>query len=395
MGNSPKDELVRSTIGSILPKENIFVTISGVSAFSPDYKCSVPADMSSGVSNVLVELAFRYTAKVMTATYCNDTHSNPLDYTVAGRSIENLKWRLSRSYYQELLERYDYALMNLQNYIETGEGNGENIIQHCWYLAKLDLCYRRGAVPSDVNQFFEYATSYEVQEIMDLATDFRENFLSRVVTPASNVEFNPSFGLGEALLCETDSDMIIDGALVDLRTEMGNFYPKNRIMKSLTYLMMTEINSRFQRAGEDYVIDRLMFYNGRYSETEVLYVEDIPVDIYEKCVEKMVIITEVNYKAPRNNSQKENYSAKNNRREAFLEDYQSSREDYDDNYNQVITKKNHHIFAKILVAIIIISILVIAFAYGKSWYVANYGEDFSFTSIIDNLFGCINIKNMI
>lgn len=394
-GETAKDELVRSTINCILPAENNFITFSGVSPFSNDYVCNVPASFDGDVHNSLLELAFKYGAKVMTAGFSNDTRSNPIENSIACRSIENLKWKLNRNYYQELVQRYDYALMKLQNYIETGDGVGENIVQHCWYLAKLDLCYRKGAVPSDVSQFFEYATDDEVDEILDLLYNFRNDFLPRIIKPTSQVVFNKNFGFGEWLISETDCDMIIDNALVDLRIDTTCKYPKTHIQKSLTYLMMTEINRRYETGANDVVIDELVFYNPRYGEIELLYVEDIPIDLYEKTFEKMVIVTQANYKTASKDFNREN--AVN--RESYTDDYDNSREDYNDNYNQVIPKKSHHIFIKLLIVIIVLSLLAIAFVYCKNLYVENFGDDFSFTSIIDNLFGaivsCINAKSML
>ncbi|MDD6645004.1 MAG: hypothetical protein PUE67_02985 [Oscillospiraceae bacterium] len=390
-GTSPVDEMIMSAIDGIMPEKRLFSTISGREAFSKGYNLCVEKSSKSDINSTLIELAFRYIAKILVSAYSNDINCDPLQYSVASRSIENLKWRLSGEYYDELKERFDYGVMRVNDYIETGEDSSENIVQHCWFFAKLDICYRRGAVPSDIGQFFQPATDEEVREVLALATKFRRSFIPSVIKPTSRIIINPQFGFGEYLIGEVDCDMIIDNTIVDLRTDIGHSFPYERVAKSLLYYLLTEINSEFNDTDSAYPIRRLAFYSGRYGETEVLFLEDMDGDELSKALEKIIIATEAKYKIKSQNTEENhtlNQSPKRTERENFLDEYDyRERENYNDGYNRVVKEKNHHIFRKILIFLIIISLLVVVFFYAKEWYTSTYGADYSFSSIIHNLFG--------
>lgn len=390
-GTSPVDEMIMSAIDGIMPEKRLFSTISGREAFSQSYNLCVEKSSKSDMPSTLIELAFRYIAKILVSAYSNDINCDPLEYSVASRSIENLKWRLSGEYYDELKERFDYGVMRVNDYIETGEDSSENIVQHCWFFAKLDICYRRGAVPSDIGQFFQPATDEEVREVLTLAMKFRRSFIPSVIKPTSKIIINPRLGFGEYLIGEVDCDMIIDNTIVDLRTDIGHGFPYERVAKSLLYYLLTEVNSEFNDTDSAFAIRRLAFYSGRYGETEILFLEDMNGNELSKALEKIIIATEAKYKIKSQNTEENhtlNQSPKRAERENFLDEYDDrEREDYNDGYNRVVEEKPHHIFRKILIFLIIISLLVVAFFYAKEWYTATYGADYSLNSILHNLFG--------
>ena len=390
-GTSPVDEMIMSAIDGIMPEKRLFSTISGREAFSQSYNLCVEPKSKSDMTSTLIELAFRYIAKILVCAYSNHINCDPLEYSVASRSIENLKWRLSGEYYDELKERFDYGVMRVNDYIETGEDSSENIVQHCWFFAKLDICYRRGAVPSDIGQFFQPATDKEVREVLALGIKFRRSFIPSVIKPTSKIIINPQFGFGEYLIGEVDCDMIIDNTIVDLRTDIGHGFPYERVAKSLLYYLLTEVNSEFGDTDSAFPIRRLAFYSGRYGETEVLFLEDMSGDELSKALEKIIIATEAKYKAKKHKiDEREEVKppTRKTERENFLDEYDDrEREDYNDGYNKIVKEKPHHIFRKILIFLIIISLLVVAFFYAKEWYTSTYGADYSLNSILHNLFG--------
>ncbi len=396
-GNSPLEELLKDSVEPTLPKDSVFSTISGKKAFSREYYLSIPLTTNNDMSNALIELAFHYIAKVLVAAFCNDTNCDPLEYSVAQRSLENLKWRLSSNYYNELKERFDYAAMRIQDYIGNGNDKFENIIQQCWFLGKLDICYRRSAVPSDMSQFFTPANKDETDELLDMALNFRRSFIPKIITPTSRVIFNPEFGFGEYLIGETDCDMIIDRTIVDLRTHMGTFYPEERIEKSMMHFLMTELNGEFGDNESAFPIDNLAFYSARYGETELLSIDDINPSVIDKALDKLIIVTEAKHKIkkdslqfPPNQQVNMNTSGSDRTIEKFPVNYEDNerKADYNDGYNQVVKKeKSHHIFRKILIFLIIISLLIVAFIYAKNWYTNTYGAEYSFEEIYRNLFG--------
>ncbi|MGN0460707.1 MAG: hypothetical protein ACI4HL_07320 [Ruminococcus sp.] len=390
-GTSPVDEIIMSAIDGIMPGKRLFTTISGREAFSQDYHLSVPTNSKSDMSSTLIELAFRYIAKILVSAYSNDISCDPFQNSVASRSIESLKWRLRGEYYEELKERYDYGVMRVTDYIDTGEDSSENIVQHCWFFAKLDICYRRGAVPSDVGQFFQPASDEEVKEILALAMKFRRAFIPSVIKPTSRIILNPNFGFGEYLIGEVDCDMIIDNTIVDLRADMGHSIPYEKVAKSLVYYLLTELNAKFNDTDSAFPVNQLAFYSGRYGETEVLFIEDMEGNELSKALEKIIIATEAKYKV-KTQSFEEREEVRppvgRTERENFLDEYdRSEREDYNDGYNKIVKEKPHHIFRKILIFLIIISLLVVAFFYAKEWYTTTYGADYSLNSILHNLFG--------
>ena len=386
-----------SAVSSIVPNEDLFSTLSGNEPFSSQYKLYVPMRVKGDMSHILIELAFHYIAKVIVAAYCNDTNCNPFENSIAERSIRNLQPKIEKSYFQEVYERYEYATMQLQNYIDGEDNSTNNIIQHCFFLAKLDICYRKAAIPSDLSQFFTPATPDEVIEIKEMALKFGKSFIPRVLRPESKIIFNPNFGFGECLIGETECDMIIDKTIIDLRTDIGTSYPRDRVTKSMVHFLLTEINRDFGNKENAFPIDNLVFYSARYGETEILSLEDIEQYDITKAVNKFTLATNAEHKfdqmiakgkykntpKPNNvNSQEQYYSHSQQSRNDDID-----RQDYNDGYNQVVRKKKKHTFRKVLILIIVLSILTIGFVYLKDYYVMNYGNDFAIESILHNLFG--------
>lgn len=396
-GNTANDEMIMSAVSSIVPNEDLFSTLSGNEPFSSQYKLYVPMRVKGDMSHILIELAFHYIAKVIVAAYCNDTNCNPFENSIAERSIKNLQPKIEKSYFQEVYERYEYATMQLQNYIDGEDNSTNNIIQHCFFLAKLDICYRKAAIPSDLSQFFTPATPDEVIEIKEMALKFGKSFIPRVLRPESKIIFNPNFGFGECLIGETECDMIIDKTIIDLRTDIGTSYPRNRVTKSMVHFLLTEINRDFGNKENAFPIDNLVFYSARYGETEILSLEDIDQYDITKAVNKFTLATNAEHKfdqmiakgkyknapKPNNvNSQEQYYSHSQQSRNDDID-----RQDYNDGYNQVVKRKKKHTFRKVLILIIVLSLLTIGFVYLKDYYVMNYGNDFAIESILHNLFG--------
>lgn len=396
-GNTANDEMIMSAVSSIVPNEDLFSTLSENEPFSKQYKLYVPMRVKGDMSHILIELTFHYIAKVVVAAYCNDTICDPFENSIAERSIRNLQPKIEKSYFQEVYERYEYATMQLQNYIDGENDSTNNIIQHCFFLAKLDICYRKSAIPSDLSQFFTPATPDEVIEIKEMALQFGKSFIPRVLRPESKIIFNPNFGFGECLIGETECDMIIDKTIIDLRTDIGTSYPRDRVTKSMVHFLLTEINRDFGNRENAFPIDNLVFYSARYGETEILSLEDIDQYDITKAVNKFTLATNAEHKfdqmiakekyknTPRPNnvrSEEQYYSHSNENRNDDID-----RQDYNDGYNQVFRKKKKHTFRKILILIIVLSALTIAFVYLKDYYVMNYGNDFAIESILHNLFG--------
>lgn len=386
-----------SAVSSIVPNEDLFSTLSGNEPFSSQYKLYVPMRVKGDMSHILIELAFHYIAKVIVAAYCNDTNCNPFENSIAERSIKNLQPKIEKSYFQEVYERYEYATMQLQNYIDGEDDSTNNIIQHCFFLAKLDVCYRKAAIPSDLSQFFTPATPDEVIEIKEMALKFGKSFIPRVLRPESKIIFNPNFGFGECLIGETECDMIIDKTIIDLRTDIGTSYPRDRVTKSMVHFLLTEINRDFGNKENAFPIDNLVFYSARYGETEILSLEDIDQYDITKAVNKFTLATNAEHKFDQmiakgkyKNTPKPNNV---NNQEQYYSHFKQSRnddidrQDYNDGYNQVVRKKKKHTFRKVLILIIVLSLLTIGFVYLKDYYVMNYGNDFAIESILHNLFG--------
>ena len=386
-----------SAVSSIVPNDDLFSTLSGNEPFSSRYKLYVPMRVKGDMSHILIELAFHYIAKVIVAAYCNDTNCNPFENSIAERSIRNLQPKIEKSYFQEVYERYEYATMQLQNYIDGEDNSTNNIIQHCFFLAKLDICYRKAAIPSDLSQFFTPATPDEVIEIKEMALKFGKSFIPRVLRPESKIIFNPNFGFGECLIGETECDMIIDKTIIDLRTDIGTSYPRDRVTKSMVHFLLTEINRDFGNKENAFPIDNLVFYSARYGETEILSLEDIDQYDITKAVNKFTLATNAEHKfdqmiakekykntpKPNNvNSQEQYYPHSQQSRDDDID-----RQDYNDGYNQVVKRKKKHTFRKVLILIIVLSLLTIGFVYLKDYYVMNYGNDFAIESILHNLFG--------
>ena len=431
MGSSPRDELIRSSVTPIMPQNYKIKTLSGEEPFSEDCPCKVPRGDYDSMTIALIELTFRYAAKVMVAVSCDEVEYSPVNYSIAEKSIENMKNTLPPEYCSEVIERYEYAEMKILDYIESGDDSTENIIQQCWFLSKLDVCYRKDKYPRDASSFFTPAEPEITKELFEMINLFRTEFLPKVMTSESSVVFNPNFGYGERLVCETDCDIIIDNSLIDLRTDAVMSYPKAKILKELTYIMMTEIN---KKCGQNsFELDRILFFNARFGETEVVALHDIPPEKYHNAVEKMMIVTEARYK--KNNTasiktfeldMKPDAVASLNKKEEQFNDNaptdfdinvnlmeqpqkklytsfsdtmdisnhpQIKKAGYTDGYNQTYEEESHHrkkpLIRKLTSMIIAGILVIVAVIILQKVITENFGNYNSFTDILKKLFGGI------
>jgi hypothetical protein len=136
-------------------------------------------------------------------------------------------------------------------------------------LARLDVVYRSGFVDENLGKAYR-------EDIRDLR---------KLISLVDSAEFraknvcllNPHFGVGSRLIGGADADLLIDGALIDVKTTKNIELSREHFDQLLGYLVMHEIwgANGLKRKPR---ISKLGIYFARYASLQVFDAKDIVRD---------------------------------------------------------------------------------------------------------------------
>ncbi|MHA1401343.1 MAG: hypothetical protein ACTSQE_13425 [Candidatus Heimdallarchaeaceae archaeon] len=157
------------------------------------------------------------------------------------------------------------AKMHHKNYLKTGEIRNE-LLDTCIVLAQMDIIYRASIIDQNFGQVYET----DIQDLRNLVKLIPiENFRAK-----DHCFLNPTFGEGSILVGGADADIIIDGALIDIKTTKKLEFKREYFDQLIGYYTLKQIGG-IDRAKKDIQIKELGVYYSRYGEIIKFPVEEV------------------------------------------------------------------------------------------------------------------------
>jgi hypothetical protein len=150
-------------------------------------------------------------------------------------------------------------------YLETHQVT-DDLLKSSLLLAKLDVVYRAGKIPENLEQIDE-------KDIEDL-----RNLLA-IVEPSTFkssgvVILNPEFGLASALVRGADADLLIDDLLIDIKTVKEASLSQEYFNQLIGYYALSKIE-RIDGTPPQHAIKRLGIYFSRYAHLYIMPIEEV------------------------------------------------------------------------------------------------------------------------
>lgn len=163
--------------------------------------------------------------------------------------------------------RLEYLdIIKRRNEYIAGERDDDTIfMEDCMKLAGLDVYYRAGYIPE---HGLTGAAREDVTDLFNLANETK-NYTS-FFTVREKLICNPEFGMATILLEGADADLIIDGTLIEIKTESSFGYKASHIRQLIAYYMLSRLTPSF---GSE--ITRLAVFNPRYCRFIYLDIEEL------------------------------------------------------------------------------------------------------------------------
>lgn len=151
---------------------------------------------------------------------------------------------VNRKEFKKLLtSEFKAAQDNYLKFIEDGK-YGTSLLRSSLILAKLDVIARTGIV--DTN--FDYIEKEKIEELKQLLNIVPWNkFITNEICL-----LNPTFGKGSMLVGGADADLILDNALIDIKTSRNLKILRNDLNQIIAYYLLSiigETNLNIQNIG--------------------------------------------------------------------------------------------------------------------------------------------------
>lgn len=281
-GSEPSQKEFQAIIREIIPNKKSFNTYSGKEAFSKtEYDIFVPYNLSKSYNSTVVGTAFDYLARIMLArvveknrdeSYTNLTAINGI-WTLSELSNNN---RSVKKVERKLIK----TIKKLKAYSHNNKPINELALDVC-FLAKLESIYRSRYLPdTPIEKYFFDEPEYEIIKDLELLCDvFQEKFISTILSPTSEIIYNPHFGVASSYVGGADGDVIVDGTLYDFKTGKGIGYKWQEVAQIVGYYLLNQISIDIKNTDDDFFIDdsyqhldikRLALYRARYGEIEYI-----------------------------------------------------------------------------------------------------------------------------
>lgn len=136
----------------------------------------------------------------------------------------------------------------------------------CINLANIDVYVRTGSMPKNIPY---HPTREEIDDVLDMCKLAKDAF----PLPQHWCLLNPSFGKAAELFKGADPDLVIDGALIDIKTTKNLLRYSDHIFQLVGYIICAEIDGGVGQQNVE--INRAGFYFARHGLLELWDVEDI------------------------------------------------------------------------------------------------------------------------
>lgn len=310
-GTKETDKEFQRIVRRVTPYKKIIKTISGVKAFSDEYKLEVPNELKNTHQASVSGTAFDYLARFFIGQVVDKGRWNSFLNLNALKGLLNLGFNINPLEYSKLADRYISYLSNIMEFIYSDAAKVDRLVDkvsneiefkayqnfldklvksnykyefdtsylvaYSVYFAKLEMIYRSKIIPENINEL----TNLDMEQYNDLAhmcDIFFKNFLdSGLITPNSDVVYNPTFGKAGHLVGGADADIYIDGALYDFKSTKTNAYKWQDFGQIISYYLLNELTYQKDDGAtlQKKKINRIALYKSRFGEIEYVDITDI------------------------------------------------------------------------------------------------------------------------
>ncbi|WP_276247546.1 hypothetical protein [Haladaptatus sp. YSMS36] len=151
---------------------------------------------------------------------------------------------VATDYYPDRVDEVNAVLnrarSNLDTYHKTGTIS-RNLLEASLDLARIDRIYRDGTVPEDLGRYAE-GDIIDLIQLIHTATDAD-------VFAGESAVLNPEFGWASQLMAGADADVILDGALIDVKVTKIPTFKADYWRQLVGYLVCADIHASLSESG--------------------------------------------------------------------------------------------------------------------------------------------------
>jgi len=277
-GKREIDLELQSILREIIPGKQQFSALSKAAAFSSQTSIKAPYHLSNSHQSSIVGTAFDYMARFIVAqTIARNKNSVTADLA-AIYGLEIIKRHCDDQTSRLLESKWKEGVDMVHQFVHCSKRSFEELLCYAAYMARLEHIYRTGMPPRDIKGSMSSMLAKEDREITDdlkrLCEVFMASFMvPQIITPESNVVFNPHFGIASRSCGGADADIYIDGTLYDFKTSKQTGYRWKEVAQIFGYYFLHCIAVYLKDASAKLngcEIKRLAFYKARYGEIEYI-----------------------------------------------------------------------------------------------------------------------------
>ncbi len=159
----------------------------------------------------------------------------------------------------------DEAKQQHDAYLANGHVT-DTLLRSCLLLAQLDPIFRRNLIVPDLG----YVNDGDVLDLRRLLTSVRSEFFQ----PQSVCLLDPTFGAGSVLVGGADVDLVLDDALVEIKTTKEPRLQQDHYNQIIGYYLLSTFGS-IDGAPPGHTIQRVAIYSARYATLHLFPIETI------------------------------------------------------------------------------------------------------------------------
>lgn len=264
---------INSFLRETSPSRSLFKSQRYMFAFDTKRDIIAPYKLPDTGYASVVGTAFDYLARFEVAKILDNRYKNSCLDIVAKYGLYILWYSGHKIECKKALRNYEWSCAVIDEYIYNKAYHSMNkIIDICCFFARLEHLVRSGKTQLDLLN--ERANSILVDDLTNLITGFKNEFIGTNVNSNSTVVFNPTFRCFHG----ADADIFIDGVLYDFKTGKDIGYNWHEVAQLWAYYLLHEIDYNNKEIDSFSVqkIKRFGIYRGRCADIDYIDVSDIP-----------------------------------------------------------------------------------------------------------------------
>jgi hypothetical protein len=150
-------------------------------------------------------------------------------------------------------------------YMQNGQIS-DNLLSSCLLLAQIDPIFRPGIIVPNFGQIDEN----DVSDLRNLI-----NLVTQQTFPVEKIcILNPTFGVGSQLVGGADVDLVIDEAIIDIKTTIDPNFQRKHFNQVLGYYILSRIGG-IEGLPKGHRISQIGIYSARFGYLHLFKIEEL------------------------------------------------------------------------------------------------------------------------